>query len=77
VSDLWGDAELLPVGGDAMLLALERYLALMMLNLQLNFPMHNFRMKGQTGRQAFDAGWVMKSTLVTAWLTAGPALEVN
>ena len=60
------------------ILALEKNPQLLLLHLDANYPTHRWDM----GRvMAFldgkESGWVHKSMLVTAWQSAGPALDVS
>ncbi|KAL9594481.1 MAG: hypothetical protein Q9219_007015 [cf. Caloplaca sp. 3 TL-2023] len=52
--------------------AVEDYPTLMMLHLDANFPFHRWKKRGLT-----RLGWVERSMLVTAWQSAGAAVEVS
>ena len=60
------------------MLALERYPHLLLLHLDANYPTYRWDigrvMALADGR---ESGWVRKSMLVTAWQSAGPALDVS
>lgn len=60
------------------LLALENHPHLLLLHLDPNYPVHRWnigRVRVFLNRR--DFGWVRKSMLVTAWQSAGPALDVS
>ena len=60
------------------LLALSKYPHLMLLHLDGNYPTRTWEMGGvRTILDGRDNGWVGKSMLVTAWQSAGPALDVS
>lgn len=60
------------------LLALENYPHLLLLHLDANYPTHKWDMGRVTALlDESNSGWVQKSMLVTAWQSAGPALDVS
>lgn len=60
------------------LLALENYPHLLLLHLDANYPTHRWDMgRATTLLEGRSSGWVQKSMLVTAWQSAGPALDVG
>lgn len=63
---------------DQALLALENYPHLLLLHLDANYPTHKWNMGRVTALlDGSSSGWVQKSMLVTAWQSAGPALDVS
>ena len=60
------------------LLALERYPNLLLLHLDANYPTQRWNMSRVTALlDERESGWIQNSMLVTAWQSAGLALDVN
>ena len=60
------------------LLSLERYPHLLLLHLDANYPMQRWNMSRVTALlDDRDSGWIQRSMLVTAWQSAGAALDVS
>ena len=60
------------------LLALENYPHLLLLHLDANYPTEKWNMGQVTALlNGSNSGWAQKSMLVTAWQSAGPALDVS
>ncbi len=60
------------------LLALQNYPHLLQLHLDANYPTHRWDKARVTAfLDGRGCGWVEKSMLVTAWQSAGPALDVS
>ena len=59
-------------------LALERHPRLLLLHLDLNYPVYRWDQK-RVGMilEGRDRGWVEEGMLISSWQTAGPALDVS
>lgn len=59
-------------------LALERYPRLLLLHLDLNYPVYRWNEKRvETILDGRERGWVEEGMLISSWQTAGPALDVS
>ena len=60
------------------LLSLEKYPHLLLLHLDANYPAQRWNMSRVTALlDERDSEWIQKSMLVTAWQSAGAALDVS
>ena len=59
-------------------LALEKHPRLLLLHLDLNYPVYRWSQKRiGTILEGRERGWVEEGMLISSWQTAGPALDVN
>ena len=59
-------------------LALERHPRLLLLHLDLNYPVYRWdRKRVGTILEGRERGWVEEGMLISSWQTAGPALDVS
>lgn len=59
-------------------LALEKHPRLLLLHLDLNYPVYRWNQKRiGTILEGRERGWVEEGMLISSWQTAGPALDVN
>ena len=59
-------------------LALERHPRLLLLHLDLNYPVYRWNQKRVRAiLEGTDRGWVEEGMLISSWQTAGPALDVS
>ena len=60
------------------LLSLEKYPHLLLLHLDANYPAQRWNMSRATALlDERNSGWIQRSMLVTAWQSAGAALDVS